>query len=44
MLTGRSDPAARDAAVAAGASAYLVKPFSAVDLFRVVDEEPVRGA
>ena len=44
MLTGRADEAARNAAAEAGAAAYLVKPFSAVDLFRVVDEEPARGA
>ncbi len=44
MLTGRSDDVARREALAAGASGYLVKPFSAMDLYRVVDEEPVRGA
>jgi CheY-like chemotaxis protein len=44
MLTGRSDDVARREALAAGASGYLVKPFSAMDLFRVVDEEPVHGA
>jgi two-component system response regulator ResD len=44
MLTGRADDASREAAVEAGAAAYLVKPFSAYDLFRVVDEEAARGA
>ncbi len=44
MLTGRADAASREAAAAAGASAYLVKPFSAVDLFRVVEGEPAHGA
>ena len=44
MLTGRSDPAVRRAAEAAGARGYLVKPYSAVDLFRVIEEEPARGA
>jgi DNA-binding response OmpR family regulator len=44
MLTGRSDEAARAAAEAAGAEAYLVKPFSAFDLFRLVRGEPARGA
>ena len=44
MLTGRADAAARQAAEEAGAAGYLVKPFSAVDLFRVVDEEQARGA
>jgi two-component system, OmpR family, phosphate regulon response regulator PhoB len=44
MLTGRSDDEARKEAIDAGASGYLVKPFSAIELFRVVDEEPVHGA
>ena len=44
MLTGRSDPAVRRAAEEAGARGYLVKPYSAVDLFRVIEEEPARGA
>ena len=44
MLTGRADDAARRAAAEAGASGYLVKPYSAVDLFRVVDEGGARGA
>jgi CheY-like chemotaxis protein len=44
MLTARSDEEARRAAEEAGAVAYLVKPFSARDLFRAVDGEPVRGA
>ena len=43
MLTANSDDASRREAAEAGATSYLVKPFSAVDLFRVVDEEPVRG-
>jgi CheY-like chemotaxis protein len=44
MLTGRSDPEVRRAATEAGAAAYLVKPFSAVELFRAVAEEPSGGA
>jgi DNA-binding response OmpR family regulator len=44
MLTARADPMARAAALEAGAAGYLVKPFSARDLFRVVDEEPTDGA
>jgi CheY-like chemotaxis protein len=44
MLTARADEESRRAAAEAGASAYLVKPFSAVDLFRVVDEGHPRGA
>ena len=43
MLSARADDDARRLAAEAGASAYLVKPFSAFDLFRVV-EEPVRGS
>ena len=43
MLSARADDEARVAATAAGASAYLVKPFSAFDLFRVVDEERASG-
>ena len=43
MLTGKSDLSVRKAAAEAGAEAYLLKPFSAYDLFRVV-EEPARGA
>jgi DNA-binding response OmpR family regulator len=42
MLTARADEASRAEALAAGAAGYLVKPFSARDLFAVV-EEPVRG-
>ena len=37
MLTAKADELSRQAATAAGASAYLVKPFSAVDLFKAVD-------
>jgi CheY-like chemotaxis protein len=44
MLTARTDEAARLEAAQAGAAGYLVKPFSAVDLFRVVDEELAGGA
>ena len=44
MLTGRADDESRRAAVAAGASGYLLKPYSAVDLFRAIEEEPARGA
>jgi two-component system response regulator VicR len=43
MLTGKSDLSVRQAAIEAGADAYLLKPFSAYDLYRAV-EEPVRGA
>jgi len=43
MLTGLSDADSRRAAVEAGASGYLVKPFSAVDLYEVVDGERARG-
>lgn len=43
MLTGLSDDASRRAAAEAGASGYLVKPFSAVDLFHVVDGEAAHG-
>jgi CheY-like chemotaxis protein len=44
MLTARADAAARDAAEAAGAVGYIVKPFSGLDLFRLLDEEPIGGA
>jgi DNA-binding response OmpR family regulator len=44
MLTARADPTARATALEAGAAGYLVKPFSARDLFRVIDEEPPDGA
>ena len=44
MLTACSDDDARRTAEEAGAAGYLVKPFSAVDLFRVVDEGSPRGA
>jgi two-component system alkaline phosphatase synthesis response regulator PhoP len=44
MLTARADDVSRRAALDAGASAYIVKPFSAIDLFRVVDEVVVRGS
>jgi CheY-like chemotaxis protein len=44
MLTARADPMSRATAIEAGAAGYLVKPFSARDLFRVVDEEPADGA
>jgi DNA-binding response OmpR family regulator len=37
MLTARADDAARQAAHEAGAAAYIVKPFSARDLFAAVD-------
>jgi CheY-like chemotaxis protein len=39
MLSARADDAARAEAEAAGAAAYLVKPFSARDLFAVVEGE-----
>jgi DNA-binding response OmpR family regulator len=44
MLTARADADARAAAFEAGATGYLVKPFSARDLFAVVDEESAGGA
>lgn len=44
MLTGRADAESRRAAAEAGASGYLLKPYSAVDLFRVIEEEQARGA
>ncbi|HEX8004668.1 MAG TPA: response regulator [Mycobacteriales bacterium] len=37
MLTAKADDESRRVAAAAGASAYLVKPFSARDLFKVVE-------
>jgi CheY-like chemotaxis protein len=43
MLTAKDDDASRRAAADAGAVAYLVKPFSAIDLFRVLDGEYSRG-
>lgn len=43
MLTAKRDEPTRQAAAEAGAAAYLEKPFSAIDLFRVVDGEPIRG-
>ncbi len=44
MLSARADDAAREEATAAGASAYLVKPFSARDLFAVVEGEGAGGS
>lgn len=44
MLSARGDPEVRKAAADAGAAGYLVKPFSAVDLFRIVDEGRPGGA
>ncbi|HWL37964.1 MAG TPA: response regulator [Frankiaceae bacterium] len=43
MLTAKADPESRQIAAAAGASAYLSKPFSAVDLFKVVEGELTGG-
>jgi two-component system response regulator ResD len=43
MLTAKADAESRRVAAAAGASAYLSKPFSAVDLFKVVEGEPTGG-
>lgn len=37
MLTGRSDSGSRRAAADAGADGYLVKPFSARELFSLVE-------
>ncbi len=37
MLTAKADEESRAIAAEAGADAYLVKPFSAIDLFRVVE-------
>ena len=37
MLSARTDAEAKRAAAEAGAAGYLVKPFSAVDLFDVVE-------
>jgi CheY-like chemotaxis protein len=44
MLTAKGDAKTRQAAADAGAVGYLVKPFSAVDLFKVIEEGPRRGA
>jgi DNA-binding response OmpR family regulator len=41
MLTAKDDEHSRKVAADAGADAYLVKPFSARDLFRIVENEPV---
>ena len=41
MLTAKDDARSRQIAADAGADAYLVKPFSARDLFRIVENEPV---
>ncbi len=38
MLTASSDDTARDRAAAAGADRFLTKPFSPLDLLRLVDE------
>ena len=43
MLTARADAESRQAATDAGAVGYLVKPFSAVDLFRYVENGPAGG-
>ena len=43
MLTAKADAESRQIAAAAGASAYLSKPFSAVDLFKVVEGELTGG-
>ena len=43
MLTARADAESREAAAAAGAVGYLVKPFSAVDLFHYVENGHARG-
>ena len=44
MLTARADDDVKRAAKEAGADGYLVKPFSAVDLFRFVDGVGSHGA
>jgi DNA-binding response OmpR family regulator len=44
MLTARGDSEVKRAAAEAGAAGYLVKPFSAIDLFKVVDGGQARGA
>jgi len=38
MLTASSEESARDRAAAAGADRFLTKPFSPLDLLRLVDE------
>ena len=38
MLTASSEDSARDRAAAAGADRFLTKPFSPLDLLRLVDE------
>ena len=38
MLSARDDTEARDAAAAAGADAYLTKPFSAIELLDAVEK------
>ena len=38
MLTASTEDAARDRAAAAGADRFLTKPFSPLDLLRLVDE------
>ena len=43
MLTGHDDAAYRRRAREAGAEAYLVKPFSAADLYAAVEREAARG-
>ncbi len=44
MLTARDDPELEQAAIAAGADAFLTKPFSAVELLDLVERllEPAR--
>lgn len=44
MLTGHADAASRKAAAEAGAVAYLVKPFSASELYAVVEQEAAGGS
>jgi CheY-like chemotaxis protein len=44
MLTGHADDGSRATAAEAGAEAYLVKPFSAAELYAVVEREPADGA
>jgi DNA-binding response OmpR family regulator len=43
MLTALADDLSRRTAAEAGADAYLVKPFSAADLYAVVDHPVVPG-